>query len=405
MFRSTTIGLALVAAVALQLAGCGQPVPPALKPLSKEARALLAQKGMREDAPIFVRIFKEESELEVWKLRDDGQYALFKTYGICRWSGDLGPKEHEGDRQAPEGFYQVRAGQMNPNSNYYLSFNIGYPNKYDQAYNRTGAHLMVHGDCKSAGCYAMTDAQIEEIYILAREAFKGGQDVFQVHAFPFRLTDVNLAAHRGNKWYGFWMNLREGYNYFERVHRPPEVQVCERRYLVNASFIDKSRAVDPRGACPRYQINPIELLPRPYQTQEAKAPRSVPRSTGSLRVAAKPWVPPSNPQTPAFVTTTTAAQASLARPVAARQPAPASTPAAQASLLARPAQAQAAQPSNYGQVAAQPQQQQQPAVPTFSTTTTPAAQATVGQGTTFQYAPTYPSDSTTAYKLNTWLGR
>lgn len=190
---------------------------------------------------------------------------------------------------------------------------------------------------------------------------------------------------------------------------PPEVQVCERRYLVNASFIDKSTAVDPRGACPRYQITPIELLPRPFPTQEAKA-RSTPSTTGSVTAAAKPWVPPSNPKTPTFTTTTTAAaQASLARPAAARQPAPASTPAAQASLLARPAQAQEVQ-SNAGQ-AAEPQQaeaaqpQPQQAVPTFSTTFTPAAQATVGQGSTFQYAPTYPSDSGTAYKLNSWLGR
>ena len=156
---------------------------------------LLGKKGMDPQAPIFVRIFKEESELEIWKLRDDGRFYHFKTYPICNWSGELGPKIKQGDRQAPEGFYTVSREQMNPNSKYHLAFNLGYPNAYDQRARRTGEFLMIHGKCKSAGCYAMTDALIEEIYALARESFLGGNDSFEVHAFPFRMTEANMARY------------------------------------------------------------------------------------------------------------------------------------------------------------------------------------------------------------------
>jgi murein L,D-transpeptidase YafK len=173
-------------AVACLLASCaGQvDISPHLRPLPKDTMMLLGKKGMDAHAPIFIRIFKEESELEVWKQRDDGRYYHFKTYPICNWSGELGPKLKHGDRQAPEGFYTVTREQMNPDSKYHLAMNLGYPNPYDRAHRRTGDFLMIHGKCKSAGCYAMTDALIEEIYAMARESFIGGQDSFNVHAFP-----------------------------------------------------------------------------------------------------------------------------------------------------------------------------------------------------------------------------
>ena len=224
------------------LGGCGQFSPPYLKPLSAQTQALLAEKGMTEQSPILVRIFKSESELEVWKAKDDGRFYHFKTYPICDWSGKLGPKVNQGDRQAPEGFYLVSAPQMNPKSKYYLSFNLGFPNAYDRSYGRTGADIMVHGDCKSAGCYAMTDGVVEEIYILAREALAGGQPAFQVQAFPFRMTTANMAKHKDDKWYGFWQNLKEGYDYFEISHLPPKVDVCDKRYLINAAFVGGATA-------------------------------------------------------------------------------------------------------------------------------------------------------------------
>ena len=132
------------------LVGCGQFSPPYLKPLSAQTQALLAEKGMSEQSPMLVRIFKSESELEIWKAAGDGHYYHFKTYPICDWSGKLGPKVNEGDRQTPEGFYLVSATQINPKSKYYLAFNVGFPNAYDRAYGRTGGDIMVHGDCKSS---------------------------------------------------------------------------------------------------------------------------------------------------------------------------------------------------------------------------------------------------------------
>ena len=138
-------------------AKANQPVPPKLV-------AAMTEKDMELQSPILIRLFKQEAELEVWKQDRSGKFALLKTYPICRWSGDLGPKTREGDRQAPEGFYSISPAQMNPRSAYYLSFNTGYPNAYDKSLGHTGSELMVHGDCSSRGCYAMTDEQIAEIY-------------------------------------------------------------------------------------------------------------------------------------------------------------------------------------------------------------------------------------------------
>ncbi len=249
-----SLRVSLAALATLLLAACSQvdEIAPAMKPLSSDAMHLLGTKGMNVNAPIYVRIFKEESELEVWKARDDGHYYHYKTYPICTWSGELGPKTTQGDRQAPEGYYWVSTGQMNPNSQYHLSFNLGFPNAYDRAYGRTGSALMVHGNCLSAGCYAMTDGLIEEIYALAREAFNGGQERFAVHAFPFRMTDENMARNRKSKWHGFWRQMRSGYDHFELTRQVPEVQVCNRSYLVNAKFVGNPGRIDPSGPCPQF---------------------------------------------------------------------------------------------------------------------------------------------------------
>jgi len=180
-----------------------------------------------------------------------------KTYPICRWSGELGPKLREGDRQAPEGFYMVGPAQMNPNSSLHLAFNLGYPNAFDTAHERTGSYLMVHGDCSSRGCYALTDEQISEVYALAREAFAGGQRAFQVQAFPFRMTPKNMARHRGNPNMPFWQNLKDGYDHFEVARAEPRVDVCERRYVFNAQPAGQASApltFDPAGRCPVYQV-------------------------------------------------------------------------------------------------------------------------------------------------------
>ena len=214
------------------LAGCnteGGPFQPyamkAQAPVPPKLLADIADKNMDISSPMLVRVFKSESELEVWKQDRSGRYALLKTYPICKWSGDLGPKVQEGDRQAPEGFYDITPGQMNPNSQFYLAFNIGYPNAYDRAHDRTGAHLMVHGDCSSRGCYAMSDEQIQEIFALGRESFFGGQKSFQVQAYPFRMTPANMAKHRNNPNMPFWRMLKEGNDHFEVTLLLPKLDV------------------------------------------------------------------------------------------------------------------------------------------------------------------------------------
>jgi len=228
-----------------------------LKPLPAALAAEIDKRNMPRESPILVRIFKEESELEVWKQDAEGKFALLKTYPICRWSGELGPKVKEGDRQAPEGFYTITPGQMNPNSNYYLAFNLGFPNAYDKANDRTGAFLMVHGDCSSAGCYAMTDEQIQEIYALGRDSFLGGQKSFQVQAYPFRMTPLNMARHRNSPHMAFWRMIKEGNDHFEVSKAEPRVDVCDKRYVFDARAPGNASTplnFHPREKCPAYEI-------------------------------------------------------------------------------------------------------------------------------------------------------
>src|ERR1700756_2438948 len=269
--RSVVRGLLASAAIAaaIALAGCNTDSissvssERALRPLSPEMTRELEKKNMPKESPILVRLFKEESELEVWKQDTTGRYALLKTYPICRWSGELGPKVREGDRQAPEGFYTITPAQMKPNSNYYLAINLGFPNEFDRAWGRTGDFLMIHGICSSRGCYAMTDEQIGEIYALARESFFGDQQNFQVQAYPFRMTPLNMARHRTNPHMAFWKMLKEGYDHFEVTRLEPKVNVCEKRYVFDAEPVATRPGATPAplrfGAsarCPVYQVNP-----------------------------------------------------------------------------------------------------------------------------------------------------
>jgi murein L,D-transpeptidase YafK len=192
----------------------------------------LAELNAKIGDPVFIRIFKDDSLLEVW-IRTGSVYKHLKDYVICAYSGDLGPKLKEGDRQAPEGFYKVKKHQLNPNSKYHLSFNLGYPNKYDREHNRTGSFLMVHGSCLSDGCYAMTDKKITEIYTLVEGALQKGQKYVQVHAYPFYMNEENMDLFEGNDWYDFWVNLKEGYDYFEVEKLPPLIKVKDKQYTIH----------------------------------------------------------------------------------------------------------------------------------------------------------------------------
>jgi murein L,D-transpeptidase YafK len=266
MIRATVVR-ALVLAAAFAAASTpvtclgedSNPLPSrATKELPPELLSLLRQKKMPKYSPILVRIFKEEAELEVWKQDTTDHFQILKIYPICRWSGDLGPKLHEGDRQAPEGFYTVTPELMNPNSNFYLAINTGFPNSFDKANNRDGSLLMIHGDCSSSGCYAMTDEQIGEIYALARDSLLG-RPSFQVQAYPFRLTPANLARHRTNPQLDFWKMLKIGNDHFEATHLEPKVDVCNRLYVFDAQPLPNSPnplVFNPTGKCPAFVVNP-----------------------------------------------------------------------------------------------------------------------------------------------------
>ena len=279
IYRSLVRAIITSAALAagVLLAGCNsdeislannakanQPVPPKLL-------AEMVAKDMDLQSPILVRLFKQEAVLEVWKQDRSGRFALLKTYPICRWSGDLGPKVREGDRQAPEGFYSITPGQMNPQSAYYLSFNTGYPNAYDRSLGHTGSELMVHGDCSSRGCYAMTDEQIAEIYSLGRESFFGGQKSFQFQAYPFRMTALNMAKHRNNPNMPFWKMIKEGYDHFEVTRQEPKVDFCEKKYVfdaVKAPDAKRDPVFEASAKCPAYVI-PNEVAEGVREKEEA----------------------------------------------------------------------------------------------------------------------------------------
>lgn len=247
MFKPLTILLLL-----LMISGGWLLLRPRLSASSKEAVSLrvekirqavmprlqteLEAKNLQPGSPIFIRIFKEEKILELWiEKMEGGRFELFKSYPICTFSGTLGPKLSEGDKQAPEGFYFVPPARMNPNSRFHLSFNLGYPNTYERSQGRTGSFLMVHGNCVSIGCYAMGDRQIEEIYLLADAALKGGQPFFRVHCFPFQMNADRLKKESGKQWHPFWINLKQGYDHFEKHKRPPNVSSSQTGYLFSDS--------------------------------------------------------------------------------------------------------------------------------------------------------------------------
>ncbi len=224
----------------------GKPLP-GTPDLARRDRRLAAT-GLKLGAPVFLRLFKREAELELWLFKD-GKFHLFDSYPICRFSGRLGPKLKTGDKQAPEGFYTITRGQLNPNSKWYRSFNTGYPNLFDRAHGRTGSFLMVHGGCSSAGCYAMTNAVITEVWDFITAAFKAGQARIHLHAFPFRPTALNMYIHAANRWAPFWRDLKRGYDLFEQTRLPPLIGVCKRRYTLKPAPPGSRGSHPLRRAC------------------------------------------------------------------------------------------------------------------------------------------------------------
>ena len=255
-------------------------------PIPSNVLALMKEKGTDAHKPILIRAFKKEAEFEIWKQQADGQYTLLKTYPMCRWSGQLGPKVKEGDRQVPEGFYTITPGQMNPNSAYYLSFNVGYPNAYDRAHGYTGGSIMVHGACSSAGCFSMTDEQNAEIYAIAREAFGGGQRAIQMQSLPFRMNEENLAKHRFDPNMKFWKDLKEGADQFEVSKQETRVNICARRYVFGSTPADGRTVRDGEAACPPMQEDRqlATLVAEKQKQDEAKVAELVASGVKPVRI-------------------------------------------------------------------------------------------------------------------------
>lgn len=244
LIRSLILGAVLILGAAFLFAPEGNANPDP-RILAQDYMALqderLNELGAARDLTVFLRIVKsqggtdKDGVLEAFVENQDGEFVLFKSWDICTWSGTLGPKIQEGDGQSPEGFYFVKPAQMNPNSSYHLSFNLGFPNRFDREHGRTGSFLMVHGNCVSIGCYAMTDAGIEEIYTLMTRAFDRGQPFIRVHIYPFPMTSENISLHSDNSNFDFWRNLKTGWDWFEGNARPPDVSVYRKKYVFSKS--------------------------------------------------------------------------------------------------------------------------------------------------------------------------
>lgn len=237
-----------------------------------------AARGWQWGAPVFVRIFKQPSLLEVWVQGSNGRYEQFKTYPVCERSGGIGPKLRKGDEQSPEGFYSLTSDWMHPYSDYHLGFNVRYPNDYDRMQGATGHSIMVHGDCASTGCFAMTDPLVEEIYTLMEAAFKNGEPYLKVHIFPFPMTEKNLKPHVKSRWYSFWLNLKEGYDMFLENGVPPDEYVVDGRYY----FSERTQACVAEK--PQPELTPeLEVLLQPKLPVAESTVESGPVSTLSTQ--------------------------------------------------------------------------------------------------------------------------
>ena len=272
-------------------------------------KARLAGAGVKLGDEVFIRIFKAESELEIW-IRRGGQFTLFATYPICHWAGTVGPKLREGDRQNPEGFYSIGSRQLQRAGRWPSSLNLGFPNSYDKANGRTGSYILVHGGCSSVGCYAMTNAVMAEIFALTEEALRRGQSRIPVHVFPFRMSDTNLARHATSPWGEFWRNLKEGYDAFEATLVPPRVGLCDKRYVIERSASGEGGDQGPLASCGASRAAQIEpssqsfadLPPEwPLQKEASYTPPSDPLESDlaeSRRLAARLFRRPGAPSQP-----------------------------------------------------------------------------------------------------------
>jgi len=202
--------------------------------VSERIAPALEESGLRLGAPVFLRLFKEERELEVWvEAGQGGGFALFRRYEFAGLSGRPGPKRRDGDGQVPEGFYVLGAGSLRPDTRHFLGLDLGYPNAYDRYHNHTGGDILIHGGEDAWGAVALGEDAIGEVYTLVHAALSEGQSGVPVNVFPFRMTDRRMEQEWGRRpeWIEFWVNLKEGYDFFENVKAPPASAVERGRYV------------------------------------------------------------------------------------------------------------------------------------------------------------------------------
>ena len=208
---------------------------PRVRTASAEKDAFLRERFQAKHLPypphaILLRAFKREASFELWATAAaDQPYVLVHDYRICTSSGVLGPKRRFGDQQVPEGFYEL--DWFNPQSNFFLSMHINYPNASDRILGfrqNLGGDIFLPGNCASIGCIPITDDGIKEVYWLAVLVHSQGQQHLPIQIFPARLTEDGLrslaATHRNqSELISFWSNLKEGYDFFENSHHTPRV--------------------------------------------------------------------------------------------------------------------------------------------------------------------------------------
>jgi murein L,D-transpeptidase YafK len=228
----------IVALFALTLSGCSIVYDRAdpRRGLAPQSTALInASESVdtKATSPVLIRIFKQSNELELWRKNSKGYYVLVNTFTVCAYSGDLGPKKKQGDRQAPEGFYTIGASQLNYHSIRFLSLDTGFPNAYDRSHKSTGSSLMIHGGCDSAGCYAIEDAPMQDLFAAVRDALHAGQKSVQLHVYPFRMSAINMLVNQDNQHDDFWHQLKQGYDKFDLTRQELNVTVVNKRYIIN----------------------------------------------------------------------------------------------------------------------------------------------------------------------------
>jgi murein L,D-transpeptidase YafK len=223
--------------------------------------AEFAAKGLKLGSPIFIRIYKNTSKMELW-VEQGARYVLFKTYGICRWAGGLGPKMHEGDNQSPEGLYHISSDDLIVNPRWHRAMNINYPNRFDVMNGRGGSGILIHGKCGSVGCFAIQDGNVEEVYDAVRAALHNGQARIPVLALPFRFAKYAPAVEDTMRLNDFWSDLRRADILFDRDRLPPTAYVCDGRYYFADRRGDSHRHVVHMPGC--------KLLDKPITAEEAQ---------------------------------------------------------------------------------------------------------------------------------------